>query len=491
MGASSVTRRDFLSSAFLGGMSLMMAPTVLRARTPSKPNFVFILIDDMGWTDLSCYGSTLYRTPNIDRLASRGMRFTDAYAACPVCSPTRASIMTGKYPARLHLTDWIPGLKPKPTEKIAAPDYLQELPLGETTIAEALKPLGYASASVGKWHLGAEPYYPEHQGFDLNIGGTHRGAPPDYFYPAWKGDISLPVWTGNVPVPGRDGDYLTDRLTDEAVKFIKDTAERPFFLYLSHYAVHTPIQAKPEKIDKYRAAVHPNATHTNAVYAAMIESVDESVGRVMKTLEECGIADRTVVFFMSDNGGLSTCEGENTPSTSNSPLRAGKGHVYEGGIREPMIVCWPGAVEPGSVCTEPVISVDFFPTIMDIAGRRPDQGSIVDGVSLVPLLKKTGGLNREAIFWHYPHYSPQWATPAGAIRCGDYKLIEFFEDGHLELYNLAGDIGERNNLLDYTFTAHESERFALRAKDLHDRLVRWRESVGARMPTPNPDYAPE
>ena len=466
-----LNRRDFLRTVGCGALGALGSAYLIRPGKAwaeisggQKPNFVFILIDDLGWRDLSCYGSTFYETPHTDRLAREGMKFTNAYAACPVCSPTRASILTGKYPARLHLTDWIPGHK-RPQAKLRVPEFNQQLPLEEVTIAEALKPLGYVSASFGKWHLGGKSFYPEDQGFDLNFAGDHRGQPPRYFYP-----YRIP----NVQT-GRKGEYLTDRLTDEAEKFIEKNKDKPFFIYLTHYAVHTPLQAKEELIARYRAKVKPGQAQKNATYAAMIQSVDESVGRIVRKLDELGIAGRTVVMFMSDNGGL-------VPVTSNSPLRAGKGTMYEGGIREPMIVRWPGVVEPGSTCDVPVTSVDFYPTILEIAGAKGVPGQNVDGVSLVPLLKRTGALQRDAIYWHYPHYHPGGATPCGAVRQGDYKLIEFYEDGRVELYNLRKDIGERNDV---------ASDMPEMAAGLRKKLADWRRVVNAQMPTPNPDYVPE
>jgi len=455
-------RRDFLRLVSAGAASLAL-PCLAFAQS-RKLNIVFILIDDLGWRDLTCYGSTFYETPNCDKLASQGMKFTNAYAACPVCSPTRASIIAGKYPARLHLTDWISG-HVRPWAKLKIPDWTKYLPLEEVTIAEALEPAGYVSASIGKWHLGGKPYYPEEQGFDLNFGGTGRGSPPSYFYPYKISNITT----------GREGEYLTDRLTDEAVKFIERNKDKPFFLYLSHYAVHTPLQAKEAMIRKYEAKVRPDRPQKNPKYAAMVQSMDESVGRVMDKLDELGIADRTVVIFMSDNGGLAWV-------TSNTPLRAGKGTMYEGGIREPMIVRWPGVVKPGTVCDVPVTSVDFYPTILEIAGVKPDPKQLLDGKSIVPLLKQTGRLDRDAIYWHYPHYHPGGATPCGAVRKGDFKLIEFYEDGHVELYNLKDDIGEQHDL-----AAEMPEK----AAELRKMLADWRKAVNAQMPTPNPNYDPE
>ena len=466
---ASVARLRPLAVAFV----FFIACSAAAPESPDRPkwNFVFILMDDMGWKDLGVYGSTLHETPNIDRLAAQGMRFTDAYAACPVCSPTRASIQTGKYPARLHLTDWLPGRADRPSQKLLRPQFRQYLPLDEVTIAKALKPAGYVSASIGKWHLGAEPYWPEKHGYEVNIGGTQTGSPPGGYF-----KFKTPSMTAR-----DDREYLTDRLTEEAERFIATNKDRPFFLYLAHYAVHIPLQAKSDVIAKYRAKAEPGPGQNNPVYAAMIESVDQGVGRILKKLEELGIADRTVVFFTSDNGGLSVREGPNTPATVNAPLRAGKGYLYEGGIREPLLIKWPGVTKPGSVSTVPVCSVDFYPTILAMADVKLQPGQVIDGVSLVPLLKQTGGLEREALYWHYPHYSNQGGKPGGAVRRGDLKLIEFYEDGKLELYNLRDDIGEANDL---------AAKMPEKAGELRQQLKDWRQSVNAQMPTPNPDYDP-
>jgi arylsulfatase A len=374
-------RRRFLQS--LG------AAAARAAQSPRPLNFIFILIDDMGWTDLGCYGSKSYDTPDIDRLASQGMRFTNAYAACPVCSPTRASILTGKYPARLHLTDWIPGRKQWPTAKLLTPDFRQELPLEEMTIPEALKRSGYASASIGKWHLGGEGFSPTEQGFDRNVGGTARGSPKSYF-----GPFDLPGLKG-----GPQAEYLTDRLSAEAEKFIEENRDRPFFLYLPEFAVHLPLEGKKDLVAKYEAKLKSSETQNNPIYAAMVESVDQGVGRLLRKLDDLKIADRTVVILTSDNGGL-RYEGKQTePVTSNAPLRAGKGHLYEGGIREPLIVRWPGVVKAGSVCDDPMVSVDYFPTILEMAGLGKPKHP-VDGVSLMPLLTQKGRLQRDARYWH-------------------------------------------------------------------------------------------
>lgn len=472
---------------WLGALVLLSSgPLLAGTPGPARPNIVFILADDLGWADLGCYGSAFHETPNIDRLASQGMRFTDAYAACNCCSPTRASILTGKYPARLHLTDWIPG-SAFPRARLLPPDWKQELPLEEVTLAEALKPAGYATAAVGKWHLGKEPFLPQNQGFDLNIAGNHSGAPGSYFWPYGHGDRARTKSYHGSPVPdvlagGQPGEYLTDRLTDEALKLIETNRERAFFLYFSHYAVHTPLQAKPELVEEYRAKLRPGQRQNNPIYAGMVESMDQSVGRVMEKLESLGIADRTIVFFMSDNGGYSGYGGK-SGATWNAPLRSGKGSAHEGGHRVPLIVRWPGATQAGSVCRVPVVSVDFYPTILEMTGAPGDKqhNAAVDGVSLAPLLKQQGKPARDAIYWHYPHYNILPQTPYGAVRQGDYKLIEFDEDGRFELYNLRDDLGETTNL---------AARMPELAVALRGKLAAWRKSVGAQMPLPNPAYDP-
>ena len=458
-----LSRRSFLGLA----AAAALAP---QARPQSKLNFIIILIDDMGWTDLGAFGSRFYQTPNTDRLVSQGMKFTNAYAACPVCSPTRASIMTGKYPARLHLTDWIPGRKQWPSAKLLTPRFEQQLPLEETTIAELLRPAGYTSAAIGKWHLGTEPYYPQHQGFAVNIGGTEKGSPPSYF-PPYK-------------IPGLEprfaNDYLTDNLSSRAEQFIDANKDRPFFLYLAHFAVHLPLGAKPEVIEKYKARIRPDLPQRHPVYAGMVEGADDSVGRIMRKLDDLGLARNTVVFFLSDNGGLRFEGKAKEPITNNAPLRAGKGHLYEGGIRIPWIVRWPGKIAAGSVCDTPVITADIFPTIAAMSGTQKYSGHPIDGVDIGPLLRG-GSLKREALYWHYPHYSNQGGPPGGVIRKGDWKLIEFYEDNHLELYNLKQDVAEEHNL---------AADYPDRARELRRELDQWRKSVNAVMPRPNPAYDP-
>jgi len=449
-----------------------------------RPNIVFILADDLGWSDLACYGDKFHETPNIDRLAEQGMRFTDAYAACAVCSPTRASIMTGKYPARLHLTDWLPGLPDRPNHQLSRPQIQKFLPLEEYTVAEALKAGGYQTGFFGKWHLGESPdVWPEHQGFDVNVGGNGHGHPPSYFSP--YGFPNLP--------DGPPGEYLNDRLTDEALKFIEQVKDKPFFLYLPHYTVHMPLQAKAATIEKYKAKAaklpsgrtdymtdrgcQVHQIQDNPTYAAMVESLDESVGRILDKLAALGLDKNTVVVFTSDNGGLAT--GKGAPAC-NLPLRMGKGWPYEGGVREPLIVRWPGVTRPGSVSSVPVISTDFYPTLLQIAGLPPHPEQHLDGESIVPVLKG-GTLSERPIFWHYPHYHGSGSRPNGAVRLGDFKLIEWYEDMRAELYNLRDDIGERTDL---------AAKMPEKTEELQKLLHAWRDEVKAQMPTPNPKYRP-
>ncbi len=418
---------------------LFVATTPCRAAAPSgKLNIVIILADDLGWADLGCYGSTFHRTPNIDRLTASGMRFTNGYAACPVCSPTRAALMTGKVPARLGLTDWLPGRPDQPDQQLLRPPLPQQLALTETTLAAALKKAGYATGHVGKWHLGGNGFGPREHGFDVNIAGDQAGSPLSYFAPFRNKDRFMP---GLEKAP--EGEYLTDRLTAEAERFIESSKDRPFFLYLAHYAVHIPMRARPDLVKKYPAKRIPGR-QSNPIYAAMLESVDDSVGRVVKTLERLKLSERTLIVFTSDNGGLCVLEGPNTPPTINTPLREGKGYLYEGGLRVPLIVGWPGVVKPGTTSSVPVITHDLYPTLLEACGVSTKE--MIDGVSLVPLLRGGAGPKREALYWHYPHYSNQGAQPGGAIRMGDLKLIEFYEDGRRELFDLKADLSENRNL---------------------------------------------
>jgi arylsulfatase A-like enzyme len=448
------SRRGFLAT---------LAGGVLQAAPAEKLNFVFILADDLGGRDIGCYGNRNYATPNIDRLAAQGAKFTNAYAACPVCSPTRASILTGRYPVRTGVTDWIPGRPSDQRGPIVTPRTATELKLAEMTIPELLKPAGYRSAAIGKWHLGGQGFSPTDQGFDVNVGGNHTGSPPRSSTP-YFGPFELPG------LKGEPGEFLTERLTREAVSFIQQNRSNPYFLYLAHYTVHLPLGAREADIERHRA----KGGSYDPVYAAMVESLDESVGTVLAAIEKSGAASRTVVVFFSDNGGLRFEGVRSRAVTDNAPLRAGKGHLYEGGIREPLIVRFPGRVRAGTVIDTPVSSVDFLPTICELAGVRAGD---VDGVSLLPLLDRRQ-LAPRALFWHYPHYSNQGGEPGSAIREGDWKLIEFHVDGRRELYNLRSDEGERVNLVD---------REPATVKRLAAKLDAWKKSSGAIMPQRNPN----
>lgn len=450
------------------------------------PNIVFFLADDLGYMDIGAYNArTFYETPHVDRLARQGMRFTNGYAANPVCSPTRYSLMTGKYPTRAGATNWFSG---KRGGRFLPAPLNDRMPLEEITLAEALKSAGYQTAFIGKWHLGpTAEYWPENQGFDINVGGHDKGSPPGGYFAPFRNPRMQ---------DGAPGEHLTARLADEALKILSRFAEQPFLLYVSFHAVHTPLQAPPELVKKYqdKAArlaepgraefaeeeqVWPGAeprrvrtVQNHATYAAMVESMDTGIGRVLDKLEELGLADETVVCFMSDNGGLSTSEGS---PTSNLPLRGGKGWVYEGGIREPFLIKWPGVTQPGSVCDEPVISIDFYPTLLEIAGVAQPPAQISDGVSLVPLLKQAGSFAERPLFWHYPHYSNQGGFPGGAVRVGPYKLIERYEDGQTHLYHLGDDAGEQRDL-----AADEPQRVQAMRQQLHA----WYRAVGAEFLQP-------
>ncbi len=456
-------------------------------------NVVLIVADDLGAMDLACYGSTFHRTPHLDRLAADGMRFTQAYAACPVCSPSRAAILTGQYPQRFQLTDWLPGRPDRPDQKLKRPPLRQSLPLEAVTIADALKPAGYVCGSIGKWHLGGEGFEPTRQGFDLNIAGDAAGTPASYFAPFGKlGSKAMP---GLQDAP--EGEYVTDRLAIEAERFIEQHHERPFFLYLPHFAVHTPMKAKDELVKKYPEAGTFRGQQNNPIYAAMLESLDDAVGRVVRKLDERKLSERTIVIFTSDNGGLATVEGPNTPATSNAPLREGKGWLYEGGLRVPLLVKCPSAVKPGSTSDVPVCGIDLLPTLMEMTDTSPTRQrggqkstdsdpslarrASVDGVSLVPLLKQSGSIERTALFWHYPHYANQGGRSGGVIRAGEWKLIEFYEEGRRELFHLAKDVSESRNL---------AEQEPDRVRELAAKFDVWRTDVGALMPEANPDYVP-
>jgi arylsulfatase A-like enzyme len=467
----------------------------LNRQESSFPNFLFFLVDDLGWTDLGCYGSSFYDTPEIDKFAKTAMRFTEAYAACPVCSPTRASIMTGKYPARMKTTDWFGAPQPYNVENhwtkdkpLLPAEYVDHMPLEEVTIAEALKENGYSTFFAGKWHLGGEGYYPEDQGFDINKGGWEKGGP-------WGGNKYFSPYGNPKLADGPEGEHLPERLARETIDFISSHKNEPFFAYLSFYSVHIPLMGRADLVERFdKKAQSLNYTtpkfipitnnlwrqvQDHAVYAAMVKAMDEAVGKVLRALDSLDLSEHTIVLFMSDNGGLATSEGY---PTTNLPLKAGKGWLYEGGIREPMLVRWPGVAEPNGTCSWPVISTDFYPTILDIAGIPLNPSQHMDGLSLVPLLKGDTLLERCDLYWHYPHYGNQGGSPGSVIRDGKYKLIEFFEDEHLELYNIENDIGENHNLIN---------TYPEIADSLYEKLKRWRLQVHAMYPAPNPTFKGE
>jgi arylsulfatase A len=444
--------------------SLFVLPAILLAK-PCKPNILFIMADDLGWMDLACQGNKLVDTPNLDRMAKEGMRFTDAYAAAPVCSPTRCAVLTGQAPARIGMTTHLPGLffpedsRPQPAK------LTPQLDSDSVTIAERMKEAGYANAFLGKWHVApsvakggkvADELSPVGQGFDVNIGGTSFGGPPSFFSPYKNAELP----------DGPDGEYLPDRLTDEAIKFIKANKGNPWMVHLWYYTVHWPMQAPGTLLEKYKDRKGPGLNDSR--YGAMIEAMDMDVGRLLKTLDEMGLSKDTLVIFTSDNGGfagVSDCR----------PLREAKGYLYEGGIRVPMLVKWPGQVQAGTLCHEPVISMDFYPTFLELAGLEPTAQPL-DGESLLPLFRQSGHLRRKRIFFHYPNYAWHMGNRlAGAVREGDWKLKRNYDDGSLELYNLAEDLSEKLNL------ANEKPGLA---KRLDAELGKWLKETGAPMPRP-------
>lgn len=536
-----MNKNAFLKSMGVGAVAIMPFAQTDGANNAKKPNVVFILADDLGWSDTQCYGGKFYKTPNIDRFAKEGVRFTNAYAACNVSSPTRGSILTGQYPARTHLSDWLPGRKDFPFQKLKNAVSAQHLPYGENnTFPAVMKSNGYETAIIGKWHLGEDSLSCQRQGFDLHIpSGWMKGWPADsYFSPYHMPGL----------VDGPVGEYLTDRMTDEALKFMTKNKDKPFLLYLSHFAVHDPVQGRPDLVQKYQAeldkmekpskvpfilegnpddknpltrfeldklytdptykgySVLPQRTvkvkqiQDNVQFAAMVESLDESVGRVLAKLKELGLEDNTIVIFFSDNGGMSAANFGNPSriigqaklnqsfSTSNLPLRGGKGWLYEGGIREPLIVRWPQQGKKDVVCDIPVISVDFYPSILEMLGINLNpQKHILDGMSIVPLLKtdkrKQVEFIKRPIFWHFPHYSNHgMQSPGGAVRLGDYKLLDYLENNTVQLFNLAKDPGEQNDL---------SQKEPAKVKELKGLLDKWRKEVKADMMSPNPGYKPD
>ncbi len=456
-----------------------------------------IFMDDMGWRDLGCSGSTFYETPNIDSLCGEGMRFDRAYAACPVCSPSRASFLSGRYPARTGVTDWIDNsnkFHPLHGKVVEAP-YLHHLPDDCHTIAQALHDGGYQTWHVGKWHLGLREYYPEHFGFDVNIGGCSWGHPRDGYFSPWHIE-TLPE--------SPDGTYLTDRLTDEAIRLIENADERPFYLNMWEYAVHTPIQAKPRDIARFEAKakklgldrVDPfvegediptlenrgkhvvrRTVQSDCAYAAMIWNLDENIGRLVEALEKKGVYENTLIVFSSDNGGLATAEGS---PTCNAPASEGKGWMFEGGTRVPAFAVWKNVIRPGTRTDECIITPDFYPTFLEAAGLPPIPEQHCDGVSFLPVLRGEKGKERP-LFWHYPHYGNQGGRPGGSILYKGYKLIEFFEDMHVELYDLARDIAEVNDV---------SREHPALVEEMKGMLHVWQKEVGAKFPEKNAGWVP-
>ena len=440
----------------------------------NKPNFVFLLVDDLGWGDFGCYGAEFYETPHIDKLAKEGMLFTNAYSACTVCSPSRAAILTGRYPARLHLTDWIAGHR-RPFAKLAVPDWKMKMDHERVLLTEALQDAGYATAFLGKWHLmpigrpDFKEHFPTSHGFDVNVGGREWGQPKGpgkYFSPFGMPGLD----------DGEKGDFLTDKLTDAAMDFLEEKKDERFLLYFSYYTIHGPIMSPKKLTEKYqeKAKTFDNRRNENInpKRAGMIEALDQSVGRIVAKLDDLGLAKNTVIVLTGDNGG----DFDNTTAG----LRDRKGFSHEGGVREPLIAKWPGKIKAGSRCEESVIGMDFYPTFLEMAGLPAMKDEHLDGVSIWPLLKDgSAELKRKKLYWHYPHYHR--TKPYGAIRDGEWKLIEFFESGELELFNLKTDPFERENLV-----AENPRKAATLLKD----LKAWRQSVGAQMMTPNPAYDP-
>lgn len=471
-------------SRFSVVLSFAMVLLITGNRQPipvaTPPNILLVFVDDLGWADLGSYGSKYYETPNLDRLAAGGVKFTDAYAAAAICSPSRSALMSGKYPARTGITDWIRASfqKAEPqydgknkkeyerdlTQKLIVPPIPFELPLSEKTTAEYLKEQGYFTAFVGKWHLGLEDHYPDKQGFDVNIGGCDFGQPPSYFDPyanaTTKGIPTLPA--------RKEGEYLTDREADEVIQLIRKNKGKPFFINYAPYAVHTPLGGKPDMVAKYKAKTPTE--QKNPVYAAMVESMDEAVGKILAELEAQNLLENTLVIFTSDNGGL--LGNPNNPITSNPPFRSGKGYPYEGGIRVPMLVSWKGQITP-RVSGSPVITMDIFNTILEAAGTGPDRSIPNDGVSLLPHLLEGKPVPTRDLFWHFPHYRYEDVTPYSIVRSGYWKLIHYYEDDSDELFNLKDDIAETRNVAD---------RLPKKREELRGKLSAFLERTEAKVP---------
>lgn len=477
----SLFRFQFWKPSF-AGVCCLLPLFVCEAK---KSNIVFILADDLGWKDLSVEGSDFYESPHIDRIANEGMRFTQGYATCQVCSPSRASLMTGKYPARLDITNWIGAREKedwKRNTKLLPPAYTWSLPKEDTTLAEAFKRAGYTTFFAGKWHLGGEGSFPEDHGFDINIGGHHRGSPPGgYFSPYENPKME----------DGEIGEYLPSRLGEETARFIESHKDQPFLAYLSFYNVHGPIQTTKALWEKYREKVtnRPIAksrflidrttpvrqVQDNPLYAGMVEAMDDAVGMVLNTLDRLGLEDDTIIVFTSDNGGVSAGDGK---ATSNLPLRGGKGRQWEGGIREPFYIKWPDSTVRGGVCDIPVIGNDFFPTLLELAGIDLLPKQHIDGVSLVPLLKGDS-IEERSLYWHYPHYGNQGGEPSSIVRKRDWKLIYYYEDRRSELYDLASDPQEQRNIVSV---------YPELAATLKAELQDWLDEVGTSYPYTNPNF---
>ena len=472
-----------LSMTLLGGFWAASSTTAAN----TNPNVVLILVDDLGWADTACYGSKYFETPNIDKLCSQGMKFTQGYASCAVCSPTRASVQTGRYPARIGITDWIhQGANERKAEKaghlltgyvtskgrkLKTPINGAFLPHQEITIAELLKNKGYTTCYIGKWHLGGKNWLPENQGFDINIGGCHYGAPGSYYDPYPKKEF----YPRTTIKARKTGEYLTDREGDEAVNFIRNHADKPFFLQLSHYAVHAPIQPKKSLLQKYKDK-QPTTGQRCPEYATMVESVDLALGKVMNVLDELNLTDNTLLIFTSDNGGASHVHCHGVPATCNAPLRDGKGFAYEGGIREPFIFRWPNHIKAGSVSDDVICSIDLLPTICAATGAKTPTDRIIDGINILPVLTDKKHIGKRTLYWHFPHY--WWGDhirPYSIVRSGDWKLIRRYETGKEELYNLANDIGEKHDL------AKDNPEMR---KRLSRQLDSWLQSSHAKLPIP-------
>jgi arylsulfatase A-like enzyme len=467
---------------------LALSALAVAASAAPKPNVILMLADDLGRQDLGCYGSTFYETPNLDRLAKEGALFTNGYAACPVCSPTRAAFQTGRWPQRTGITDYIgaplkPELWKRNTKLLPAP-YQDRLAHEEVSLAEMMKTAGYATFFAGKWHLGMEGWYPEDQGYDINKGGIEKGGPYG------PGKYFTPYNNPRLP-DGPPGEHIADRLAAETCQFIEAHKDQPFFACYAFYDVHTPLNAKKDLEAKYEAKRQKlglsakfgreeprdvRLVQEHVTYAAMVETMDSAVGAILKKLDQLGLAENTLVLFTSDNGGLSTSEGS---PTSNLPLRGGKGWLYEGGVREPLLIRWPAVLKAGRVIDTPVCSIDYFATLRDVCGAKPT--SSIDGASLRPLLEDKGSIAERALFWHYPHYGNQGGAPGAAIRRGDWKLIHWFEDDRFELYNLHDDVSEKTNL-----AAQHPDR----VQTMRTELQAWQKDVGALMPIKNPSYDP-